>query len=180
MPWGRFDRWREHDSFSPTIVGAGRSFLLQGRFDRRREHCSLHLQLLVKIVLSCRKWKENHRAGWLGGGNIAGYTNNCWCKALPAPWGRSRRIWDNRKEKRTLEKKFIVEERELIDYIESLGFEVEARRALIEAMLRQGRTSPGRASGSTTTSTGSSLCSSRRRKRNSSRNLCCPGQRKGF
>ena len=37
-----------------------------------------------------------------------------------------------------MEKKFIVEERELIDYIESLGFEVEARRALIEAMLRQG------------------------------------------
>ena len=35
-------------------------------------------------------------------------------------------------------KTFMVKERELIDYIESLGFEVEARRALIEAMLRQG------------------------------------------
>ena len=34
-------------------------------------------------------------------------------------------------------KTFMVKERELIDYIESLGFEVEARRALIEAMLRQ-------------------------------------------
>lgn len=32
---------------------------------------------------------------------------------------------------------FQVKERELIDYIESLGFEVEARRALLEAMLRQ-------------------------------------------
>lgn len=35
-------------------------------------------------------------------------------------------------------KTFMVKERELINYIESLGFEVEARRALIEAILRQG------------------------------------------
>lgn len=77
-------------------------------------------------------------------------------------------------------KTFMVKERELIDYIESLGFEVEARRALIEAMLRQGADITGESFRKYHDEYREFFVQFEAAKKEFEQNLCCPGQRKGF